>query len=287
MPELPTLLELLQAGVHFGHRESRWHPKMEPFIFGSRNGIHIIDLTQTNAYLKRAMEYVRDTTARGGVVLFLGTKKQAWEIVQRHAEACGAPFVTGRWLGGTLTNFGEVIKLVKRLRELREKKASGELAKKYTKKELVGFEKEMEDLKERVGGIQDLIKPPDAIFVVDVKKEKTAVREANVRDIPIIALADTNVNPEDITYPIPANDDAVKSIEIMTAFMAAAVKEGKAMRERGEVPGAPVAKDGKAPHSTSSPQPGSGPATGPAAKAAKEKAAASTDSVQAGKAESK
>jgi small subunit ribosomal protein S2 len=216
---------------------------MAPFLFGSRNGIHIIDLTQTNPHLQRAMEFVRDTVARGGSVLFLGTKRQAREIVERHAKASGSPFVTGRWLGGTLTNFSEVIKLVKRLRELKDKMASGELAKKYKKKEIVRFEKEIKELEERVGGIEGLLRSPDALFVVDVKKEKTAVQEALVKGIPVIAMADSNVNPEDIAYPIPANDDAVKSIEMMTNYIAQAVKEGQALRKKeAEAAPKPVAK---------------------------------------------
>jgi small subunit ribosomal protein S2 len=230
LPKLPSLEELLKSGAHFGHQESKWHPKMAPYIFGARNGIHILDLTQTNPHLQRAMEFVRDTVARGGYVLFLGTKRQAQEIVERHAKACNMPYVTGRWLGGTLTNFSEVIKLVKRLRELKDKQASGELAKKYKKKEVVRFEKELKELDERVGGIENLLRSPDALFVVDVKKEKTAVQEALTKGIPVIAMADSNVNPEDIAYPIPANDDAVKSIELMTSLMAQAVKEGQAIR---------------------------------------------------------
>ncbi len=231
MPKLPTLLELLQAGVHFGHRESRWHPKMKEFIFGSRNGIHIIDLEKTLVRLQDALDYVRDTVARGGVVLFLGTKTQARDIVKKYAEECGAPYVSGRWLGGTLTNYNEVINLVRHYNDLKMKQASGELAK-YTKKEQANFGREIEDLETKVGGIKNVVRPPDALFIVDIMKEKTAVQEAQVRHIPIVALTDTNVNPELVAYPIPSNDDAVKTIELMTRLVAEAVKEGRDLREK-------------------------------------------------------
>jgi len=230
MPKLPTILELLQAGVHFGHQASRWHPKMKPYIFGTRNGIHVINLEQTLVKLGQALDYVRDTTARGGVILFLGTKRQAREIVKACALDCGMPYVSGRWLGGTLTNYNEVIRLVRHFNDLKTQQASGALAK-YTKKEQANFAKEIEDLENKVGGIKNITRPPDAIFVIDVKKEKTAVAEAKTRKIPIIALTDTNVNPEDVAYPIPSNDDAVKTIELMTKLVAEAVKEGRVQRE--------------------------------------------------------
>jgi small subunit ribosomal protein S2 len=232
MSKLPTLLELLQAGVHFGHKESRWHPKMKNFIYGTRNGIHIIDLEKTAAKLQTALDFVRDLTARGGTVLFLGTKRQAREIVKKYALESGAPFVAGRWLGGTLTNFGEVINLVRHFNDLKAQQASGALTK-YTKKEQSGFAKEIAKLEEQVGDIKNITRPPDALFIIDVKKEKTATAEAQVRNIPIIALTDTNVNPDIIAYPIPSNDDAVKTIELMTKLVADAVKEGMAIRAKG------------------------------------------------------
>ncbi|HTK04446.1 MAG TPA: 30S ribosomal protein S2 [Candidatus Eisenbacteria bacterium] len=231
MPQLPSLLEMLQAGVHFGHRESRWHPKMKSFIFGSRNGIHIVDLEKTQVKLEEALDYVRDLTARGGIILFLGTKRQAREIVKKYAEECGMPYISGRWLGGTLTNYGEVMNLVRHFNDLKAKQASGALAK-YTKKEQSNFAKEIEDLENKVGGIKNVVRPPDAIFVIDIMKEKTAVAEAVTRKIPIVALTDTNVNPELVAYPIPSNDDAVKTIELMTKLVAEAVKEGRALREK-------------------------------------------------------
>lgn len=230
MPKLPSLLEMLQAGVHFGHRDSRWHPKMKNYIFGSRNGIHIVDLEKTLVKLEDALTYVRDLTARGGVILFLGTKRQARDIVKKYAEECGAPYISGRWLGGTLTNFGEVMNLVKHFNDLKSKQASGALAK-YTKKEQANFAKEIEDLENKVGGIAAITRAPDAVFVIDIMKEKTAVAEAVTRGIPLVALTDTNVNPEKVAYPIPSNDDAVKTIELMTKLVAEAVKEGKKLRE--------------------------------------------------------
>lgn len=228
MPKIPTLVEMLQAGVHFGHKTSRWHPKMEPFIFGSRNGIHIIDLEKTAEVMKRTLESVRDIVSRGGTVLFLGTKRQAAPIVEKYAKECGMPYVTNRWLGGTFTNFGEVSGLIRRYHQLREDKESGALARKYTKKEQVRFGKELGELEEKVGGITEMKRLPEAIFVIDAKNEKTAVDEAKTRGIPVIALLDTNVNPDDIAYGIPSNDDAVKTIEMMTRLIAEAVKEGKA-----------------------------------------------------------
>jgi small subunit ribosomal protein S2 len=234
MPKLPSILELLQAGVHFGHQASRWHPKMKPYIFGTRNGIHVINLEQTLIKLGQALDYVRETTSRGGSILFLGTKRQAREIVKTYALECGMPYVSSRWLGGTLTNYGEVIKLVKHFNDLKAQQASGAFAK-YTKKEQSNFAKEIADLENKVGGIQAINRPPDAIFVIDVKKEKTAVAEAKTRKIPIIALTDTNVNPDEIAYPIPSNDDAVKTIELMTRLMAEAVKEGRTLREQAAV----------------------------------------------------
>ncbi len=222
---------MLQAGVHFGHQESRWHPKTKPFIFGARNGIHIIDLEKTLVQLKRTLDYVRDLTARGGVILFLGTKRQAQAIVKKYAEECGAPYVSNRWLGGTLTNFVEVHNLIRHYKDLKAKQASGELQK-YTKKEQAGFAKEIADLDAKVGGIETLDRAPDALFVIDIKKEKTAVAEATVKNIPLVALLDTNCNPDLIAYPMPSNDDAVKAIDLMAKLVGEAVKEGKKIREQ-------------------------------------------------------
>ncbi len=223
--ELPSLLELLKAGVHFGHRSSRWYPKMSQYIFGTRNNVHIVDLEKTLAKLKEAADFIRETVARGGVVLFVGTKTQAAEIVKRHAIDCGMPYVTNRWLGGTLTNFKQIRSRIKHFLDLKEKHAKGELQK-YTKKEQLLFAREIEDLDEKIGGISSLQRVPNALFVVDVKDEETAVREAENIGIKVVAICDTNINPDPIAYCIPGNDDAVKSIELVTRVMAEAVKEG-------------------------------------------------------------
>jgi small subunit ribosomal protein S2 len=230
---------MLEAGVHFGHKTSRWHPRMEPYIFGSRNGIHIIDLEKTSSVMKNVLEQVKDLVARGGTVLFVGTKRQAASLVKKHAEECGMPYVTKRWLGGTFTNFSEVSNLIRRYHQIKDDTASGAIAKKYTKKEQVRFGKELEELEGKVGGIQDMKRLPDAVFVVDAKAEKTCVDESKVRGIPVIGLLDTNVDPDDIKYGIPSNDDAVKTLEMMIALVAAAIKEGKANQVK---PAAPAEK---------------------------------------------
>jgi len=223
----PTLLELLKSGVHFGHQTAKWHPRMKPFIFTSRNGIHIIDLEKSVAMLRKAQEYVRDLVAGGGTILFVGTKRQAKEIVKQAAESSGAPSVTERWLGGLFTNYGTVGKVIERLRTLTADRAAGKLEK-YVKKERIQFDEEIEKLEKLVGGMRDVTKLPNAIFVVDIKTEKTAVREAKKIGIPIVAMVDTNTDPEGIAHPIPANDDATKSIELITRLIAEAVAEGKA-----------------------------------------------------------
>jgi len=228
MPQIPTLLEMLQAGVHFGHKTARRHPKMEPFIFGERSGIHIIDLDKTIQMMKKTTGDIRDMVARGATILFVGTKKQARDVVRKYADECNMPYVTNRWLGGMFTNFIEVSKLVRRYHELKEEQDSGAMARKYTKKEQLKFSREIEDLESKVGGIKDMKKLPDAVFILDCKKEKTALRESKTKGIPVIALLDTNVNPEDIDFGIPSNDDAVKTIEMMVSLVAEAIKEGQA-----------------------------------------------------------
>ncbi len=240
MPNIPSIQELLAAGVHFGHQESRWHPKTKPYLFGVRNGIHIIDLEQTQTLLQETLEWTRDLVARGGTILFLGTKRQARSIVKKYAEACGMPYVSNRWLGGTLTNFPVVYSLVKHFLDLRAQKASGELAK-YTKKEQSDFAKEIEELEDQVGGIEAMNRIPDAIFVIDIRKEKTAVAEAQVKKVPVVGLLDTNINPALLAHLIPSNDDAVKTIELMTKLMSEAVKEGMTLRaSRAAANAAPV-----------------------------------------------
>lgn len=224
----PTLLELLKSGVHFGHQTSRWHPRMKKFIFTSRNGIHIINLEMSLEKLKEAQDFLRETTAKGGNVLFVGTKRQAKEIVARHAAEAGAFAITERWLGGLFTNFGIVSKLVQRLRKLTEDRENGNLEK-YTKKERFRFDEEIEKLEKLVGGIRNLRALPQALVVIDIKTEKTAIKEAMKIGMPIVAMVDTNTDPEGITYPIPANDDATKSIELVVRALADAVKEGRAL----------------------------------------------------------
>ncbi|MFH1171653.1 MAG: 30S ribosomal protein S2 [bacterium] len=221
-----TLLELLKNGVHFGHQTAKWHPRMKPFIFSSRNGIHIIDLEKTVAMLERAQEFVRGITASGGTILFVGTKRQAKEIVRREAELAGAPFVTERWLGGLFTNFGTVGKVLERLRTLTADRNAGKLEK-YVKKERVKFDEEIEKLEKLVGGMREMTALPQAVFLVDIKTEKTALREAKKVDIPVVAMVDTNTDPQGILYPIPANDDATKSIDLITRMIGLAAKEGK------------------------------------------------------------
>lgn len=229
MPQVPDLLTLLKNGVHFGHKLSKRNPKMEPFIFTSKNGFHIINIEETQTKLQEALDFVRKVVANGGTILFLGTKKQAQSIVKKYAIECGMPYITERWLGGTFTNYATISKVVKKYRSLKEEKAKGGLEK-YTKKEQLDFDRDIEKLEKIVGGIAEVTKVPDAIFVCDVKKEKTAVREAIRRNVPIVAICDTNTNPNLITYPIPANDDAIKSIELLTSLIAEAVQEGQADR---------------------------------------------------------
>ncbi len=199
---------------------------MRPHIFASRSGVYIIDLEKTNQLLKAAQSFVRDLVSKGGMVLFVGTKRQARPIVQSMAVRVGMPYVVERWLGGTFTNFPTISKMTKRLTHLKEERASGNLEK-YTKKEQLTFNDEIQRLEKLVGGIERMAKIPDAVFVIDVKQEKTAVREAIKMKVPVVALVDTNVNPEGIAYPVPANDDATKSINILTEAVVDAIEEGK------------------------------------------------------------
>lgn len=226
MTKIPSLTELLEAGVHFGHHVSRWHPKMAPHIFGSRSGIHIINVEETQKHLAAALEFLKGIAARGGNVLFVGTKQQAQSLVKQSAQEVGMPYVSERWLGGTLTNFGEIKRVVKRLLDLRDKREKGEL-KKYTKQEQVWIARDIEDMERKVGGIETMMQMPDAIFIVDIRSDKTALAEAVQKKIPVVALVDTNVNPRDVAYQIPANDDGVKSITFILSLVAEAIKEGK------------------------------------------------------------
>ncbi len=226
-----SLPELLKSGVHFGHHVSRWHPKMKPYIFASRSGVYIIDLEKTSDCLKSAQDFIKTTVGKGGTILFVGTKRQARPIVQAAAVGVSMPYVIERWLGGTFTNYPTISKMTKRLTHLKEERASGNLEK-YTKKEQLTFGEEITRLEKLVGGIERMARIPNVLFVVDVKQEKTAVREAIAMKVPVVALVDTNVSPAGIAYPIPSNDDATKAIQIITEAIAEAVEEGSQIAQR-------------------------------------------------------
>ena len=221
-----TMKQLLEVGAHFGHQAKRWNPKMKPYIFTERNGIHILDLHQTLAATEKAYEFVREISSEGGKVLFVGTKKQAQDAVKEEAERAGGFYVNHRWLGGLLTNLNTIKTRVKRLKELEEMEADGTLDTAYTKKEAGLLRKEMAKLSKNIGGIKEMKKLPAALFVVDIKKEFLALEEAKKLGIPVIALIDTNVDPELVTYKIPANDDAIRSIKLFSQVIANAVIEG-------------------------------------------------------------
>lgn len=229
---------MLKSGVHFGHQTSRWHPKMRPFIYAHRNDVHIIDLEKTQALLQQALQFVSDKVVAGGDILFVGTKKQVKDIIRQAAQVAGSPYVSEKWVGGTFTNFGTIVKLIRKLEKLEKQKEKGEWSK-YTKKEQLDLEKEYQNLLNKVGGIRQMVKLPSAVFVVDIKEEKTAVMESRKKQIPIVALCDTNVDPSKVDYPIPANDDAVKSVALMTQLIAETVKSGKEEAARK----APAAKE--------------------------------------------
>lgn len=221
-----ALQDLLEAGVHFGHQTRRWNPKMKPFIFTARNGIYIIDLQKTLNSLERACQKVRGIVEENKQILFVGTKKQAKETVKEEAIRCGMPYVTERWLGGMMTNFQTIRRNIKRLKDLERMKEDGTFDK-LTKKEALGLQREIEKLEDVLGGIKDIVKLPEAIFVVDSKKERIAVAEANKLNIPVIAVIDTNSDPEVIDYPIAGNDDAVKSIKVITHEISNAILEAQ------------------------------------------------------------
>ncbi len=222
-----TIKDFLEAGVHFGHQTKRWNPKMKKFIFTARNGIYIIDLQKTLTCLKRACDKAREVVAdQKKEVVFVGTKKQAKEVVREEAKRCGMPFVTERWLGGMLTNFLTIRQNIKRLKELEEKKEDGTYQK-LTKKEVLRLEREREKLEKVLGGIKDLTRLPGLLFVVDSKKERIGVAEANKLKIPVVGIIDTNSDPDPIDFPIAANDDAIKSIKVITKEIANAILEAK------------------------------------------------------------
>ena len=231
-----SMKNLLEAGVHFGHQTSRWNPKMKPYIFGARNGIYIIDLQQTVKMFRDAYNFVRDLTAQGGQMLFVGTKKQAQEAIRDEAERCGAFYVNTRWLGGMLTNFQTIKQSIERLKKLEEMLEDQQVAQALTKKELGGLRHEREKLLSSLGGIKGLRKLPDALFVIDPKKEEIAVKEANKLSIPVVAVVDTNCDPDLIDYKVPGNDDAIRAIRLFCSAIAEAVVEGRNIleeRQRG------------------------------------------------------
>ncbi len=225
-----SMKALLETGVHFGHRTRKWNPRMKPFIFTERNGIHIIDLQQTVTALNDVYALVRNTAQSGGVILFVGTKRQAQESVQKEAERCGMPYINQRWLGGTLTNWKTIKERINELKKLETRRDAGDFER-LTKKEGLILGREIIKLQDRLGGIRDLAKLPDLIFIVDVRREDTAVHESNILNIPVIALVDTNCDPSGVDYVIPANDDAIRAIKLLTAQIADAVLEGRAMRK--------------------------------------------------------
>jgi small subunit ribosomal protein S2 len=224
--KMPSLAEMLKAGVHFGHQSSRWHPKMEPYIFGSRNGIHIIDLEKTQVEMENTYAEVKKLVAQGKVILFVGTKRQAREIVKGAAVKCGMPYLTERWIGGLLTNFDECKRRLKKYKSLKEQVASGEVEK-YTKKEQSDIKKQIEKMDKYLAGLVSLEKMPDALYVADMRVEKTAITEARKMEVPVIGVCDTNVDPTKATCVIPANDDAVNAIQMIADFIVEAVNEGK------------------------------------------------------------
>ena len=226
MAPVVTMRQLLESGVHFGHQTRRWNPKMKRFIFTERNGIYIIDLQQSLDFIDRAYDFIRETVAHGGSVLYVGTKKQAQEAIAEQARRVGMPFVNQRWLGGMLTNFGTVYKRLQRLKELEEIDFDDVAGSNLTKKELLQLRRERDKLERSLGGIRDMSRVPSALWVVDTKKEHIAVSEARKLGIPVIAILDTNCDPDEVQYPIPGNDDAIRSVALLTRVVADAVADG-------------------------------------------------------------
>ena len=230
-----TMKQLLDSGTHFGHQTRRWNPKMKRFIFTDRNGIYIVDLQQTLTYIDEAYEFVKETVAHGGTVLFVGTKKQAQEAVQEEAERVGMPYVNHRWLGGMLTNFQTVSKRLKRMKELQDMDAREDGYKGRTKKEVLMLNRERAKLERVLGGISDMTKTPSALWIVDTNKEHIAISEAAKLRIPVVAILDTNCDPDEVDFPIPGNDDAIRSTKLLTKIVATAVEDGKKAREEREL----------------------------------------------------
>lgn len=230
MPSQITMKALLETGVHFGHRTQKWNPKMAPFIFTQRNGIHIIDLQQTLSNLNHYYDMVAKLVSDGGTVLLVGTKRQAQESIAREAERCGMPYVNHRWLGGTLTNWRTIRERIDMLKKLEARRDKGEFEL-LTKKEALMLTRKIEKLQLRLGGIREMRRLPEMLIVVDTQREATAVKEANILNLPVLALLDTNCDPDTVDYIIPANDDAMRSIKLLVGTFADAVLDGKAMRK--------------------------------------------------------
>jgi len=224
---------LLEAGVHFGHRTRRWNPKMKPYIFTERNGVHIIDLQKTMTALNEVSALTQDVVSNGGTVLFVGTKRQAQDTISQEAQRCGMPYVNQRWLGGTLTNWRTIHQRIEHLLNLETRRDQGEFER-LTKREALGLQRQVDKLNNRLGGIKEMQQLPDLLYVVDVRREATAVREANTLNIPVVAIVDTNCEPDPIDYVIPANDDAIRAIRLITSLIADAVLEGIALRKAQE-----------------------------------------------------
>jgi small subunit ribosomal protein S2 len=225
---------LLESGVHFGHRTYKWHPAMKPYIFTERNSIHIIDLQKTVKALEQSYSLVRDTVANNGTVLFVGTKRQAQETIQMEAMRCGMPYVTHRWLGGMLTNWRTIRQRINELERLERMRDRGDFER-ITKKEALLHNREIERLEMLLGGIRNMVRVPELLFVIDVRREATAIHEANLLNIPVVALVDTNCDPSKVDYVIPSNDDAIRAIKLLVGKIADAVLEGRALRKEEEI----------------------------------------------------
>ena len=284
-----SMKQLLEAGVHFGHQTSRWNPKMKPFIFGARNGIHIIDLQQTVKMVKDVCAQVRDLVTAGGHILFVGTKKQAQDSVREEAERCGMSYVHHRWLGGTLTNFQTVRQSIERLKKLEEMANDPKIVEALTKKEMLAHSRERAKLERALGGIKDIKKLPDAVFIIDPGHEAIAVREARKLGIKVIAIIDTDCDPDLVDYKIPGNDDAIRAIRLFCSLMAEAVREGQALgdqarmeaeaaraeeAEEGKSAGGEAAGESAADQAVAEPSPETPQAQAPAEPGAAEQAAA-------------
>lgn len=234
MPSSVRMKNLLETGVHFGHRTNKWNPKMDEFIFTARNGIHIVNLQQTLANIHEYYDMVRELVADGGIVLFVGTKRQAQETIEKEAQRCGMPYVNKRWLGGTMTNWQTISSRIDAMKELEQLRDEGQFDL-LTKREALMNEREIEKLNDRLGGLRDMKRLPDLLVVVDTDREDTAVKEANILDIPVLGVVDTNANPDVVDYIVPGNDDAMRSIRLLVGTFADACLEGKAIRKGGDI----------------------------------------------------